>query len=329
MGDLFKGYVMAQEFAGWDLQARLEGAGQHANGKYKSLIDTMNQMHAMGYAGIEVAPFTCGVPLDVYLLDVDLAGHEKRATAVREATKGSKGAVTGLHWILSFLNAVKPKKEGLSLFADTEKKMETFNYYKLLIDYCAGLGGTYMVHGSPPSRQVPDGYSVDPLHAAAHFYTFYGPNVMSQSSLVDYAKDKGVRIGFETLAANEPNNFITSVNEGLKLAERVNHPNFGITIDVKAMANEGKGVSVPEIIRSIGKDVDKIVAVHFNDPSLTGPRADGVYKEADWVNIMGALAEIGWKGHITIEPFEQKEISPIEDSRRIIDFLNECERKAA
>jgi len=158
MGDLFKGYVMASEFAGWIADGRLECAKSHLKGKYDSMAHTAMLMHGLGYVGIEVAPFTTGVALDA-----DEKGHKQRIDAV------IGGSVAGLHWILSFLNKVKPEKEGLSIFSYAEKKMETFEYYKLLIDHCTALGGTYMVHGSPPSRKVPDKFLGDPLHAAAHF----------------------------------------------------------------------------------------------------------------------------------------------------------------
>jgi len=316
----FKGYVMASEFAGYIGDKLLSDPRQHTTGRYKDLPTTMAEMKRIGYAGIEVAPFTSGAPLD------EDKGYKERVASVRKAADESNGIVTGLHWILSFLNAVNPLRDGLSLFQPTTSLATVYNYYVALIDYCSALGGTYLVHGSPPSRRCDEACDLnEAMNWVRFFYNSFGPTHLSEIELLEYAKQKKVRIGFEPLATNETN-FINTVSEGLELANLVDHPNFGITIDVKAMAAEGKGESVPDIIRSIGNEnVGKIVAVHFNDPSLTGPGL-GAWGKTEFEQVMGALAEMGWEGYITIEPFKQLSCSTREDCEKIYHFLKDCEK---
>jgi len=75
---------------------------------------------ALGYGGLEVAPFT---------LDAGIA-------------------ITGLHWLL-----VTPK--GLSITsADQVLRARTLDVMQRLIGLAADLGAGYLVHGSPAQRQV-------------------------------------------------------------------------------------------------------------------------------------------------------------------------------
>ncbi len=102
---------------------------------------------ALGYDGLEVAPFT--------LADDPLAIGAADRVRFRRAAADAGIAITGLHWLL-----VKPA--GLSITtADGALRARTVAAMTALVDLCADLGGSYLVHGSPAQRRVPEGESRD------------------------------------------------------------------------------------------------------------------------------------------------------------------------
>src|SRR5438094_5034560 len=104
---------------------------------------TCDQVAALGYAGIEVAPFT--LTEDVRTV----SPHARQVYAQTAERAGLK--VTGLHWLL-----VSPK--GLSISSrDEAVRAETTDYLRVLVDFCADLGGRVMVLGSPAQRRIPEG----------------------------------------------------------------------------------------------------------------------------------------------------------------------------
>ena len=117
---------------------------------------------AVGYDGLEVAPFT--------LADDPLALSTARIAAVRSAAADAGVAITGLHWLL-----VKP--DGLSITSpDAAVRARTIDAIRRIVDLCAALGGRYLVHGSPAQRRTPPGvdrataraWIAEALAAAAH-----------------------------------------------------------------------------------------------------------------------------------------------------------------
>ena len=96
---------------------------------------------SLGYAGLEVAPFTLDAEAP-HLLGATWR-QRLRATAAEEGI-----AITGLHWLL-----VAP--DGLSITsADPAVRARTLDVMQRLIGLCADLGGSYLVHGSPAQRRV-------------------------------------------------------------------------------------------------------------------------------------------------------------------------------
>src|SRR4051794_10014480 len=90
---------------------------------------------ALGYDGLEVAPFTLGD--EPHLL------HGEAVRRLRRAAQDAGIAVTGLHWLL-----VKPA--GLSITSeDAAVRGRTLEVMRRLVGLCAELGGAVMVHGSP------------------------------------------------------------------------------------------------------------------------------------------------------------------------------------
>jgi sugar phosphate isomerase/epimerase len=102
---------------------------------------------ALGYDGLEVAPFT--------LAEAPERITSAEAARIRRTIESFGLQVTGLHWLL-----VKPA--GLSLTSpDAALRERTLDVMRRLTALCAELGGSVLVHGSPKQRQVAPGDSTE------------------------------------------------------------------------------------------------------------------------------------------------------------------------
>jgi sugar phosphate isomerase/epimerase len=192
-------------FQGWPLQDMLAHAAR------------------LGYAGVEIAPFTLADSV------TDISAGERQK--IREAAARNRIAIAGIHWVL-----VKP--EGLYInHPDRSLRERTAAYFCDLVDFCADLGGKVMVVGSPKQRNLLPG--VSPAEgcdwAAATF-----------RQAVARAEQRGVIICFEPLAPAETN-FINTAAEALQFVQQLPSPHFKIILDVKAMCSESKPIR--DIIR--------------------------------------------------------------------------------
>ena len=96
---------------------------------------------SLGYAGLEVAPFSLD-PEAPHLLPA------ARRAELRRIAAGEGAPITSLHWLL-----VAPA--GLSITsADPALRARTLDVMERLVGLAADLGATLLVHGSPKQRQV-------------------------------------------------------------------------------------------------------------------------------------------------------------------------------
>jgi len=178
------------------------------------LEDTLGHAARLGYAGVEIAPFTVADSV------TDISAGERQR--IRDAAARSQIEIVGIHWVL-----VKP--EGLHInHPDRSLRERTAQYFCDLVDFCADLGGKVMVVGSPKQRSLLPGVSRAQAWdwAAA---TFRDP--------VARAGQRGVIICFEPLAPAETN-FINTAAEALEFVQQLASPHFRIVLDVKAMCSE-------------------------------------------------------------------------------------------
>jgi sugar phosphate isomerase/epimerase len=234
------------------------------------LEDTLAAAARLGYAGVEIAPFTLANSV------TDVSAGERQA--LREAAARHGVAIAGIHWVL-----VKP--EGLYInHPDPRLRERTARYFCDLVDFCADLGGQVMVVGSPKQRQVLPGVSREQARdwAAATFR-----NAVAQ------AEQREVTLCFEPLAPAETN-FINTAAEALQFVQRVPSPRFKIILDVKAMCSESK--PIPQIIR---ESWPHFAHFHANDRNLKGPG----FGEVDFKPIAAALKEVGYRGFVSVEVF--------------------------
>ena len=243
-----------------------------------------------GYDGVEIAPFTLAETADGVT-----AGMRED---LRRMASDHGLAIVGLHWLL-----VAPP--GLHISGpDAAVRRRTCKHLTDLIRLCSDLGGSRMVFGSPRQRDVLPGD--DPAAA-------WQRTVESVRSLMPAAEEHGVVLAFEPLSRAETN-FINTKDEAVRLIEDVDHPNFRLILDTRAMSDEGR--PIPDILH---KGAPWLVHVHANDPNRRHPGSGAL----DFLPIMRTLDEIGYEDWISVEVFD---FSPGAETiaREGLGYLRDC-----
>ena len=226
---------------------------------------------SLGYTGIEIAPFT----MQHNVNDISPAARQQ----VRELAEANDLEVIGLHWLLAFT-------EGFYLTSpDQAVQRKTTEYLKQLSQFCADLGGKVMVLGSPQQRNL--------LPGVSHEQAMQIAAEVIGGATATFA-DHGVCLALEPLGPQE-GDFLLTAEEGIELANMVNHPNVRLHLDVKAMSSEAK--PIPAIIRDSRQ---YLAHFHANDANRRGPGMG----EIDFVPIIQALREIDYGGWISVEVFD-------------------------
>jgi sugar phosphate isomerase/epimerase len=227
---------------------------------------------AIGYTGVEVAPFTLARRIG----DV---GKDRRRE-LRQQAEAHGLSIIGLHWLLA-------KTEGLHLTtADAAVRRATRDYLVELGEACADLGGSLMVFGSPQQRSLQPGVPrALAMENAAEVFRGALPALA----------DLGVRICLEPLTAKETD-FINTCAEAMELVRIVDHPNICLHQDVKAMLG-AESKSIPALIAEYAPVVGHF---HANDTNLLGPGMG----ETDFVPIFAALQRAKYSGWVSVEVFD-------------------------
>jgi D-psicose/D-tagatose/L-ribulose 3-epimerase len=235
---------------------------------------------ALGYDGLEIAPFTLG------------ASPEKissvEAAKIRAIVEASGLVVTGLHWLL-----VKP--DGLSLTdPDAGVRGRTTEVMIRLTALCAELGGAVLVHGSPKQRAIAAGET----HATALSRLRDGL-VLAASA----AARAGVIYCIEPLSPRETA-LINTVTEATELVRSIDHPHLRTMIDCSA-AGLTETEPVPVLIDR-WLPTGLIAHVQVNDPNRCGPGQG----EMKFGTILAALKRHNYTGTIAVEPFDYSPDGP-------------------
>jgi sugar phosphate isomerase/epimerase len=249
----------------------------------------------LGYHGIEIAPFT----LAPSVTEISAA---KRAET-RKAIEDHGLETVGLHWLFAKPAGAKDLLPLHMTAPDQATWRRTRDYLAALLDLCSDLGGKVLVLGSPKQRNILEGQTKEGAWRRA---------VDLLDSALDRAGKLGLTICFEPLSPAETN-FINTVEEGMKLVREIDHPNFKIHLDVKAMSSEAR--PVPEIIRSV--NVNDIGHFHVNDPNLYGPGMGKV----DYAPIAEAVRNVGYDKWLSVEVFKY-DPDPETIARESIDYLH-------
>ena len=244
-----------------------------------------------GYSGLEVAPFTLATPV------TDLSAS--RRAELRAQAADASIEIVGLHWLLA-------KTEGFHLTSPVQAVRErTAEYLVALAEACHDLGGHVMVFGSPKQRSLLPG--VTPV-AAFEFATDTFRQAMPFVAAFD------VTICMEPLAPAETD-FVTTVADAVRLIDAVQHPNFGLHLDVKAMSSES--TSVPDLVR---RHAGRAGHFHVNDANGRGPG----FGDTDFAPILQALDDAGYEKWVSLEVFDFAP-DPETIATRSLEHLRACQ----
>lgn len=239
---------------------------------------------ALGYDGLEVAPFT---------LDAE-APHllpASRRAELRRVAQEEGAPITSLHWLL-----VAPA--GLSITAaDPALRARTLDVVERLIGLAADLGATLLVHGSPRQRHL--GEDGDAQRAE---------EAMAKAGA--WAAAHGLTYCLEPLDAGQTN-WARTVAEAVEIVRRVASPGLATMLDVSAAGN-GETEPAAELLRRF-VPTGLIAHVHLNDRNRRGP-GQGTDRFAP---VFAALRETGYAGFCAVEPFDYHPDGPTSAARAI------------
>lgn len=227
----------------------------------------------VGYTGIELAPFT--------LADRISEVSPERRKELRRQAESHGLTIVGLHWLLA-------KTTGLHLTAfDPRTRNEAAKYLRELAQACADLGGSTLVFGSPAQRSLERGMNRDQAMANA---------TEVFCAVMPIFADCGVTLCIEPLTPNETD-FLNTCADARKLIEMVDHPNFQLIQDVKAMLSES--TPIPQLIADY---TDVTRHFHVNDDNLLGPGMG----PTDYRPIFQALLDSKYNHWVSVEVFDYR-----------------------
>ena len=233
---------------------------------------------AMGYDGLEVAPFTLAAnPLEI---------GERDAAEFRRVADDHGLPIFGLHWLL-----VAPS--GLSIVSpDDAVRERTVAAMRRLIGLCAELGGNYLVHGSPQQRSVPAGSThAEALARATECF----------AAVADAARAAGVIYCIEPLSTRETD-LINTVAEAAQIVDAIGSPALRTMIDCSAAGQTEAEPVAALLSRWIGSG--HVAHVQANDPNRRGP-GQGAMAFAPIMEALVRLQSTGaYRGIVAVEPFD-------------------------
>jgi sugar phosphate isomerase/epimerase len=254
------------------------------------------QAAALGYDGLELAPFTLGK---------DPAGLDAATrTRVGETIRKHSLCFVGLHWLLA-------APDGLhATTRDESIRQRTWNYVHQLIDLCADLASPeaedkgVMVFGSPKQRGSRDGMS--PKEATDVF-------VHELAHVAPHAESRGVTILLEALPSNQCD-VVNSLAEAVCIVKQIGSPALQTMFDVHNAIDEKEPHS--ELVR---KYAGRIRHVHVNEVDGSEPGM----RDYDFTSLLETLARVGYRGWLSVEAFDFSR-SGSEIARRSMEHLRAC-----
>lgn len=254
---------------------------------------------ALGYDGLEVAPFTLG--------DEPHRLPPETVRAARRAADAAGIAITGLHWLL-----VRP--EGLSITTDDDAAFAlTVDVGLRVVELCAELGGSVLVHGSPKQRMLPDDGD-GRKRARDRAIDYFG-------QVGRAAEAAGVVYCVEPLGVAETN-FVNTVGDAADLIGEIGCAGLKTMVDTKA-ALQDEAQPIPDLLDK-WLPTGSVAHIQFNDADGAAP-GQGT---TEFGPIVSALQRNGYTGVVAIEPFIYKPDGPAV-AARAIGYLRGLEELAA
>ncbi len=270
--------------------------GYNTNGfAHHRLEDAIEIIAELGYGGVALTP-------DVNHLDFrELSDPYDAINSLRfrfEELKLSGTVIeTGSRF---FLDSRRKHQPTLISPADYERR-QRLGFLKHCVDFAANL--------SPHCASFWSGSPTDDA---------FPSDLMSRlvdgcKQLADYAAQKNVRLAFEP----EPGMFIDTVEKFAELHGRVNHPNFGLTVDIGHLVCNGELPVSEHLVRW----KDWLWNVHIEDMRR------GVHDhlmfgegEVDFADVFAGLRAANYTGMVSVE-LSRHSHDAVNTARKSIEFL--------
>jgi D-psicose/D-tagatose/L-ribulose 3-epimerase len=238
------------------------------------LARVCQEVRALGYAGLELAPFTLSAD------PVSLSPAER--TVIRQTISDHGLSFVGLHWLL----AAPP---GLHITArDESVRKHTWDYVRALVDLCADFTDSgkppVVVFGSPKQRSA-GGLSAQ--EATAVFTEEMG-------RLAPHAASCGVTLLVEALSS-EQTEVVNTLEEAVAMVKQIDSPAVQTMFDVHNAADER--LPHTDLVR---KFFPYIRHIHVNEMDGREPGM-GSYNFGALLNTLVSLDYSGW---VSLEAFD-------------------------
>jgi L-ribulose-5-phosphate 3-epimerase len=268
--------------------------GYNTNGfAHHRLADALTILAELGYQ-------SAAITLDFHALDPfepDLPGRTATTRHLLDRLGLRSVVETGARFILD----IRRKHQPTLLSGSAEGRGKRLDFLLLAVDIAAELGSDAISFwsgapdgGAPPDelmRRLADGCR----------------------RLCDHAARRGVRLAFEP----EPGMFIDTMDRFDELRRRVDHPSFGLTIDVGHLHCLGE----TPIEDQLRKWRHLLWNIHIED-MRRGVHHHLMFGEGeiDFAPVLAALDDIGYAGGVHVE-LSRHSHDAVETARRALAFL--------
>ena len=226
-------------------------------------IAIIDKAHALGFASLEVAV----LQLDAF--DLEAVGAALTRTGVTP-----------------IVSTAFPEERDL-VHANPEYHRNGQDFLRYCVDVAVKLGADRIIG---PFCAAPGRLWVA---SAAQKELEFERAVNNLKPVAAYAHEHGIRLALEVLNRYE-SSFINTAEDGMRLAEAVGSPAFGLLLDTFHMNIEEK--SVAAAIARAGPHLHHVHAIE-NDRGIPGSG------QVDWAGLGDALHRIDYQGWIVIEGF--------------------------
>jgi sugar phosphate isomerase/epimerase len=243
----------------------------------RPFAEVCRTLRSVGYAGIEIAPFT--------LADDPLAIRADRRRELRDIIVSEGLEFVGLHWLLVVPFPIHVTTPDLAL------RERSWQYVRGLIDLCADLSPDasdshgIMVFGSPKQRSSTGGIT------AAEAVRNY---VAGLAGIAGHAEDRGVTILVEALPYSQ-SDVIHTLEEAVAVVREIGSPAVKTMFDTHNAEDETEPHG-----RLIERCCDLIRHIHLNEMDGGHPGTANY----DFAPIFAILGKLAYKGWVSVEAFD-------------------------
>lgn len=276
--------------------------GYNTNGMaHHRLFDAVELLAAIGYRGVAIT-------IDHGVLEPDDEQYRHQLKSLRDllARRQLRSVIeTGARFLLN----PRQKHEPTLVSADPASRVRRVEFYKHAIRCAAELGSDCV------------SLWAGVLHDQASCHEAMTRLVDGLREVLDYAAGQGITIGFEP----EPGMLIDSMTRYEELLQRIDAPNFGLTLDIGHLHCQQEA-PIADYVRRFAS---RLVNVHLDDMRA------GVHEhlmfgqgEIDFPPVFRALAEVGYQGGLYVELSRHSHEAPTA-ARRAMEFLTKRVERGA